>query len=200
MSAMRRGFNKRATDRLVVFCGSCVLIILQQLRASCTRLYFVAYRTTANPGPVLRFTMNDSTTARVAICVKTIDHVTIVVSNLERSSDFYGNILGMQKASRPDFGFPGLWFQAGSTQVHLIEHQEGCSEPGGGLDPDRLTAGMSQHFAFEVEDAHTAVDVLKAHDVQIQGGPSRRPDGCIQVWFYDPDGHCVEVFDRSGLH
>jgi glyoxylase I family protein len=175
-------------------------MILQQFLASYTRLYSVAYRATANPRPVLRFTMSDSTAATAAIRVKTIDHVTIVVRSLERSSDFYRDVLGMQKAERPDFGFPGLWFQAGSTQVHLIEHQQGCSEPGGGLDPDRLTAGMSQHFAFEVEDAHTAVDVLKAHDVRIQGGPSRRPDGCIQVWFYDPDGHCVEVFDRSGLH
>ncbi|QDV45684.1 Glyoxalase/Bleomycin resistance protein/Dioxygenase superfamily protein [Stieleria neptunia] len=25
-----------------------------------------------------------------------------------------------------------------------------------------------------------------------------RPDGCMQLWFYDPDGHCVEVFDRTG--
>ncbi len=132
------------------------------------------------------------------IHVKAIDHVTIVVDDLQRSANFYRDLLGMRQIDRPDFGFPGFWFQAGSTQVHLIENMSGCSEPGGGLDPDRVKAGLTHHFAFEVEDATAAMDVLTANGIRIQGGPNRRPDGCIQVWFYDPDGHCVEVFDRRG--
>ena len=132
------------------------------------------------------------------IIVKAIDHVTIVVNDLQRSAKFYRDLLGMMEIHRPDFGFPGLWFQAGSTQVHLIENRKGCSEPGGGLDPDRVTAGLTHHFAFEVDNAVAAMEVLTANGVRIQGGPNRRPDGCTQVWLYDPDGHCVEVFDRLG--
>ena len=141
--------------------------------------------------------MSNSDVTAPAIRVKAIDHVTIVVRDLERSAVFYRDVLGMDPTTRPDFGFPGYWFQAGATQVHLIESQPGASEPGGGLDPDRLKAGLAQHFAFEVDDARAAMESLTANDVRIQGGPNRRPDGCIQVWFYDPDGHCVEVFDRG---
>lgn len=104
----------------------------------------------------------------------------------------------MAEVDRPDFGFPGHWFQAGNTQVHLIAKMDGCSEPGGGLDPDLVAAGLTHHFAFEVDDAREAFRILESAGVRIQGGPNKRPDGCIQVWFYDPDGHCVEVFDRSG--
>ena len=71
------------------------------------------------------------------IKVKAIDHVTIVVESLTRSRAFYRDLLGMAEADRPDFGFPGYWFQSGTTQVHLIEHKSGCSTPGGGLDPDQ---------------------------------------------------------------
>jgi catechol 2,3-dioxygenase-like lactoylglutathione lyase family enzyme len=137
--------------------------------------------------------------AESTISVRAIDHVTIVVNDLQRSARFYRDLLGMRQVDRPDFGFPGFWFQAGPTQVHLIEKMDGSSEPGGGLDPDRVGAGLTHHFAFEVDDATAAMDVLTANGVRIQGGPNRRPDGCIQVWFYDPDGHCIEVFDRTGL-
>lgn len=131
-----------------------------------------------------------------AIRVRGIDHVTIVVRDLDRSRAFYRDLLGMQEITRPDFGFPGYWFQAGNTQVHLILDHDGCSAPGGGIDPERVGVGLAQHFAFEVEDARAAAKILESAGVRIQGGPARRPDGFIQVWFYDPDGHCVEVFHK----
>nr|WP_201724015.1 VOC family protein [Rhodopirellula sp. SM50] len=136
--------------------------------------------------------------AASVIRVKAIDHVTIVVDDLSRSRDFYRDLLGMVEVDRPDFGFPGHWLQAGATQVHLIETMAGSSEPGGGLDPDQVSSGLTHHFAFEVDDAELAHQILLSAGVRIQGGPRKRPDGCMQLWFYDPDGHCVEVFDRTG--
>lgn len=130
------------------------------------------------------------------IHVQGIDHVTIVVSDLERGRAFYRDLLGMAEVHRPDFGFPGYWLQAGRTQVHLIGDMEGSTTPGCGLDPDQVGAGLTHHFAFEVQDARAAHEVLVSSGVRIQGGPSNRPDGCIQVWFYDPDNHCVEIFSR----
>ena len=53
------------------------------------------------------------------IRVKAIDHVTIVASDLDRSARFYTEVLGMEAVERPAFGFPGRWFQAGTTQIHL---------------------------------------------------------------------------------
>ncbi|MEM7231622.1 MAG: VOC family protein [Planctomycetota bacterium] len=126
-----------------------------------------------------------------------IDHVTLVVENLERSREFYCDVLGMEHVERPDFGFDGLWFQAGSTQVHLIRHfGDDCADSGYPNVSDATRAGVAHHFAFEVNDAHQAAEVLKARGVKIMGGPVSRPDGPIQMWFYDPDGHVVEVFHR----
>ena len=45
---------------------------------------------------------------------RTVDHITLVASDLEASRRFYVDVLGMREVERPDFGFPGLWFQLGS--------------------------------------------------------------------------------------
>jgi len=124
--------------------------------------------------------------------VRSIDHVTLVVADLERSRAFYVDLLGMQSIARPPFSFNGLWFQAGATQIHLIlEHAE--SGPAGNLEPrDRL--GMrSHHLAFEVADATSAVAWLRECGVPVVAGPKFRPDGAVQTFVTDPDGHLVEL-------
>ena len=129
------------------------------------------------------------------IGVKTIDHVTLVVNDLERSAAFYVDLLGMRRVERPSFGFPGLWFQAGNTQIHLILKHDKSSYAGLPDAPPEAGAGRVFHFAFEVPHFETAVERLKSAGVKVRG-TGLRPDGCHQLWCYDPDGHIVELFSR----
>ena len=131
------------------------------------------------------------------IGVKAIDHVTLVVDDLERSAAFYVDLLGMRRVDRPVFGFPGLWFQAGNTQIHLILKHASSSPAGLPDAPPQAGAGRVFHFAFEVADCATAVERLKSAGIRMRG-TGLRPDGCHQVWCYDPDGHVVELFSRRG--
>lgn len=124
--------------------------------------------------------------------VKAIDHVTLVVDDLSASRDFYVGILGMQDVPRPAFSFAGLWFQAGTTQIHLIEANE-QSGPGGYPDARTRTNTRNHHLAFAVDDATTAADTLRARGVAAVSGPKARPDGAIQVFVADPDGHLIEL-------
>jgi catechol 2,3-dioxygenase-like lactoylglutathione lyase family enzyme len=125
--------------------------------------------------------------------VRTLDHVTLVVKDLNRSRDFYVGMLGMQPMERPRFSFDGSWFQAGKTQIHLIlEHPE--SGPAGiGVPQHLLAMSRTHHFAFEVEDTQAATDYLRRRNVPIVSGPKERPDGAVQVFATDPDGHVVEL-------
>jgi len=123
--------------------------------------------------------------------VKTLDHVTLVVKDLERSRKFYVDVLGMEPMDRPNFSFAGSWFQAGTTQIHLIlEHAE--SGPAGLQDPHGASS-RSQHFAFEVADSRQAAQWLTEAGVPILSGPKARPDGAVQTFVQDPDGHVVEL-------
>jgi catechol 2,3-dioxygenase-like lactoylglutathione lyase family enzyme/uncharacterized protein YunC (DUF1805 family) len=130
-----------------------------------------------------------------AIRVKHIDHVTFVVSDLERSRLFYRDVLGMQEVARPNFKFPGLWFQAGPTQIHLIlEHPE--SGPAQVTLPERCAISRTRHVAFEIDDAEAAVNRLGELGVTIVDGPKHRPDGPTQLYVLDPDNNLIELFAR----
>jgi catechol 2,3-dioxygenase-like lactoylglutathione lyase family enzyme len=127
-----------------------------------------------------------------AIRVKTIDHVTIVVKDIQRSTEFYTKVLGMQQIERPNFGFPGAWFQAGNTQIHLVLQSEKSGGAGVG-EFDGLDPSLGFHYAFEVDDCGAAAKRLTELGLQIVVGPRQRPDGAHQVYVYDPDGHLIEL-------
>ncbi len=123
--------------------------------------------------------------------VKTIDHATLVVADLQRSRDFYVELLGMDELPRPDFGFPGLWFQAGMTQIHLNVAGPEAGSAGIRYDAPKITRAL--HIAFAVEDAEVASEILRQRGVEITVGPRHRPDGAVQLYVMDPDGHQIEI-------
>lgn len=125
--------------------------------------------------------------------VQSIDHVTLVSADFAKSREFYSRILGMNEVTRPDFSFPGLWFQSGSTMIHLNPQSPEAGQPGwssGATDRPRGT-----HIAFRVADAHDAAQSLQAAGINILFGPRKRPDGATQFYIEDPDGHLIEICD-----
>jgi catechol 2,3-dioxygenase-like lactoylglutathione lyase family enzyme len=133
------------------------------------------------------------TLTRAPIQVRTIDHVTIVVKDLEASRRFYVDLLGMDEVPRPAFKFAGKWFQAGPAQIHLIlEIPE--SGPAGLADPRRSASTRANHFAFQVDDSHAAAVELERLGYPLLSPPKNRPDGAVQTFVQDPDGYVVELF------
>ncbi|MCH2211399.1 MAG: VOC family protein [Fuerstiella sp.] len=126
-----------------------------------------------------------------SIRVQHIDHVTIVVKDLKRSREFYVDLLGMEEVDRPNFSFSGAWFRAGATLLHLIEEH---AESGvAGTSVDRSRNSRCHHFAFEVADARAAAGVLRDRGVSLLQEVKLRPDGAVQMFVGDPDGHVVEL-------
>lgn len=127
--------------------------------------------------------------------VRSVDHVTLVVQDLDSSRAFYVGALGMQEVDRPGFPFGGSWFQAGDTQIHLIlEHEH--SSPAGNQTPEDQRRSRAPHFAFVVDDAGAFISRLEALGIAIVSGPTQRPDGAVQVFLFDPDGHLVELCSK----
>jgi catechol 2,3-dioxygenase-like lactoylglutathione lyase family enzyme len=128
-----------------------------------------------------------------------IQHVGLVVSDLERSRRFYADALGLEEVPRPaNFTFDGAWFRFGGTEIHLLSDAHatggaGQRDPGEGAE-----RGMTHHLAFAVEDLDTACARLAEHGVALEGGPMPRGDGYVQVFFLDPDGHVLELFQWTG--
>ena len=130
------------------------------------------------------------------IRVRHIDHVTLVVRDLNASRGFYVGLLGMTEVPRPAFSFDGAWFQAGATLIHLIsEHDR--SGPAGYPVEVLVKSSRNHHFAFEVDDAYAAAAALKAKGIQLIDDAKLRPDGAVQVFLADPDHHVVELCTSS---
>ena len=127
--------------------------------------------------------------------VRGIDHFLVVSSDLEKTRAFYCDLLGMEQLPRPDFSFPGLWFEAGNTQVHVTLEGEDAGTAGQGEFTGNYPA-QGQHLAFEIDDAAEAASHLESLGIKIVAGPYLRPDGPLQFYIYDPDGYLIELFSR----
>ena len=128
-----------------------------------------------------------------------IQHVGLVVSDLERSRRFYRDAIGLEEVPRPpNFTFDGAWFRFGEYELHLLAEAHttgGAGQPDAGAGAER---GLTHHLAFEVDDLEAACARLEDAEVRLSGGPMPRGDGVTQVFFLDPDGYVLEYFQRTG--
>lgn len=138
--------------------------------------------------------------------IKKIDHINIVVSDLQNAKTFFLNFGFREVASSPLSGeqlsivtgipdikaeFIALSLPGSNTNIELIEY----FSPAGGRDPETSKANQLgfRHMAFAVEDIEAEVKRLKADGVVFKSD--------IQVWektgkklvyFYGPDGILLE--------
>ena len=116
---------------------------------------------------------------------KELNHVAIHVTDVERSVDFYQNVLGFEPMQRPAFDFPGAWFRLGTTQeLHIIGQRD---------ESETVTAApRGNHFALEIDDIKETEAFLKNQGITNIIGPKERPGNAWQIFIHDPDGHCIE--------
>ncbi len=105
----------------------------------------------------------------------------------------------MEELDRPKtFTFRGAWFRAGGQELHLLLAEDTTS-PAGWKEPGEIRTDRARpHVALEVDDLHGARARLESHGVGLFTGPLERGDGIVQVYVLDPDGHLIELFERTG--
>ena len=103
--------------------------------------------------------------------IEAIHHVSLGVTDLERSRQFYHEILQLEEIARPPFNFPGAWFSAGaSQQVHLIVHPNSTFRTGKGLDT------RDGHFAVRVASYRQTVVYLWSRGYSEDAGRRAQTD------------------------
>ncbi|HSO83598.1 MAG TPA: lactoylglutathione lyase [Thiocapsa sp.] len=119
-------------------------------------------------------------------------HTMLRTGNLQRSIDFYTEILGMQLLRRKDYpdgeftlAFLGYGDESEQTVIELTYNW--------GVDHYDLGTGYG-HIAIEVDDVYQATDRIKA-----KGGKVTRDAGpmnagtTIIAFVEDPDGYPIEL-------
>jgi catechol 2,3-dioxygenase-like lactoylglutathione lyase family enzyme len=136
------------------------------------------------------------------------NHTSFTVSNLDRSLEFYQNVIGMDFERRFEVQGPGVSTIVGFPDAHLkiafvslgpfrLELIEYASPPGALVDMATNNVG-SAHIAFSTADVDRAYEELKAKGVRFKGAPTRtRPDRPRVAYFLDPDGYTLEIVGPS---
>jgi glyoxylase I family protein len=111
-------------------------------------------------------------------------HPTLLITDLAQSAHFYGTVLGMVENPDRALSFPGLWYQIGDIQLHLIVQPQVIPDL---QDQDRW--GRNRHYAFAVDSVAAAQARLTDHGYVYQASHSGRP----ALFVKDPDGNIIEL-------
>ena len=149
------------------------------------------------------------------LLIDAVDHINLVVSDLERSVRFYTELLGFKEVRRAHL--EGQWIESiiglkdVRANVAYIVAPEGeprlellCYEsPSGAMIPEHSRANTIglRHIAFRVKNIETAVKRLQQAQVQIVGKTVAVPSTAITheagkkvlCYFLDPDGILLEL-------
>jgi len=123
-----------------------------------------------------------------------LQHYTIEPSDLEKTKDFYCDVLGLENGDRPPLNFPGYWlYSGGQATVHLM----GTREPREGIVVRGTTkkyddTGRLDHIAFAGTDIAAMRKRLQSKNVKFREAIVPRT-GDTQFFLYDPDGVGVEL-------
>ncbi|NJN49290.1 MAG: glyoxalase [Alkalinema sp. RL_2_19] len=109
-------------------------------------------------------------------------HSAINVTDLAKAEHFYTVILGLQPAPR-DLKFPGIWYQIGDSQLHLLVAPENPPSQ----NHDRW--GRNRHLAFAVADVAAVKQHLTTLHYPFQVSGSGRP----AIFVRDPDDNVIEL-------
>jgi len=112
-----------------------------------------------------------------------IQHVNVMVDDLDAAIEFYGGVLGLEKTFTPELGFPAQFFAVDEAQeIHVNQLDD--------VHPER------SHFCLRLADFsavfHRALE-LGLVETGTWGKVRRLPAGTMQGFVRDPSGNLVEI-------
>ena len=114
-------------------------------------------------------------------------HVAVQVSNLEKSDNFYSEVIGLTKVER-QLSFPGSWYQVGDFQLHLIVSDWA-------INPEREDKwGRHPHLTFAIKNLANVKQSLVNRGIAFQMSSSGR----AALFVKDPDGNVIELLEVAG--
>ena len=119
-------------------------------------------------------------------------HTMIRVGDLERSLDFYSNVLGMKILRRKDYpdgrftlAFVGYGDESSNAVIELTHNWDTAAYD--------IGTGYG-HIALGMENIYTACDAIREKGGKISREPGPMKHGTTEIAFVeDPDGYKIEL-------
>jgi lactoylglutathione lyase len=122
-----------------------------------------------------------------------LNHIAHYVVNLQTSTVFYMNIVGLDTIPEPFHDGKHTWFGIGyKSHLHLIQGAtKGYELP------------KNSHLCFTVNSVADFIKVLDKNNIEYENwagekkAVTNRVDGVKQIYFKDPDGYWLEINDAK---
>lgn len=122
--------------------------------------------------------------------IQRINHVTLIVGDLEEACRFYEDEFGLEALPAFKFDYPAQFYRINAEQqLHLTEWEDQYSFRG--------------HVCFQVDDFNAVFQRMKELgriDVKPWGRVRRLPDGGMQMFVRDPAGNLLEISSPATAH
>jgi catechol 2,3-dioxygenase-like lactoylglutathione lyase family enzyme len=127
-----------------------------------------------------------------------IEHILVLVDDLEKTRDWYRDVLGMEEGPHPDFGFPVYWMYLGGVDVvHIGQSARTASDSqrqylGRLAQASDAGTGALDHIAFRATGLPRMIEHLRAKNITFT---QRRANGqaLYRLFFLDPNGIKIEL-------
>jgi len=120
-----------------------------------------------------------------------LNHIAQYVQNLNKSTTFYRDIIGLDTIPEPFHDGKHTWLAiGGNSALHLIAGNK-----------DTLAHPKNSHLCFNVASLNPFIERLSKAGIPYedwegkQGAVTLRVDGVKQIYFKDPDGYWIEMND-----
>ena len=120
-----------------------------------------------------------------------LNHIALYVTDLQRATNFYLNVVGLDTIPEPFHDGRHTWFLVGpKSHLHIIA---GVKTP--------LPKEKNTHLCFTVASVADFIPRLTKNNIPYENwvgekmAVTNRVDGVKQIYFQDPDGYWIEIND-----
>jgi lactoylglutathione lyase len=123
----------------------------------------------------------------------TLNHIAVYVVNLQVSTAFYRDIIGLDTIPEPFHDGKHTWFSIGlQGHLHIISGANATE-----------SHNKNGHLCFSVPSVDDFIAILDKNNIAFENWAgqkksiTKRVDGVKQIYFKDPDGYWIEINDAK---
>lgn len=132
--------------------------------------------------------------------IKTIEHIGIMTDDLQRSVEFYTDVLGFSismNMEMEDAGLSVIFVEKDGSKIELMKYKNVPKRPAGvELKIGGYSIPLNDHITFSVDDIEATVADLKKKGVVFSLEPLQLEGGMKLASFKDPAGVLIELVEH----
>jgi glyoxylase I family protein len=134
--------------------------------------------------------------------IKTIEHIGILTNDLQRSVQFYTDVLGFSismKIEMDEVGLSAVFVEKDGCKIELMGYRD-IPKRSEGIEVKigEKSLLLNDHITFSVDDIEATAAELKKKGVVFELEPVQLEDSMKLASFKDPNGLLIELVENLG--